>query len=284
MRVRRTIESMRADVRDWRRRGLTVGLVPTMGALHEGHLSLVDRSKTLCDRTIVSIFVNPLQFGPDEDLDRYPRQEARDAALVDGRGADAVFAPPVDELYPGGAGGPEDIAARITVDRLSAGLCGAHRPGHFTGVATVVMKLLMITQPDSALFGEKDYQQLQVIKRMVRDLNVPVSIHGVPTVREPDGLAMSSRNAYLPPELRAKGPALYSTLLKTAAKLRAGAGADEALAEARDGLIAAGFRSVDYVSLVDADSLEPLPAACIPGRLLAAAWLGPARLIDNVPV
>ncbi|MEX2271120.1 MAG: pantoate--beta-alanine ligase [Vicinamibacterales bacterium] len=280
----RTIAEVRSIVEGWKHEGLMIGLVPTMGALHEGHLALVDRSRALSDRTIVSIFVNPTQFGPGEDFSRYPRQEDRDFALLEARGCDAVFSPGVEEMYPDAAGGAADIATTVTVDGLSDRLCGVHRPGHFSGVATVVLKLLLIVSPHVAVFGEKDYQQLQVIRRMVRDLNVPVVIEGVATVREPDGLAMSSRNAYLAPDLRSKAPLLYATLSSTAAAIRNGADPAGAVEKAATRLLEGGFRSVDYVTLVDGQSLETLQTFYEPARLLAAARLGTTRLIDSVPV
>src|SRR5688500_13170959 len=229
MRAARTIDAVRADVSHWKAAGLTVGLVPTMGALHEGHLSLIDRSRSMADRTIASLFVNPTQFGPGEDFDKYPRQEAQDLAMLEARGCDVAFIPATEEIYPSGGA----AATRIIVTGLTEGLCGAHRPGHFDGVATIVMKLLMITQPDVAVFGEKDYQQLQVIKRMVRDLDVPVAIQGAPIVREPDGLAMSSRNAYLNPALRGTAASLFRILSATAADLRRGTGVAAALKGAK---------------------------------------------------
>lgn len=280
----RTIADVRSTVHAWRGGGLTVGFVPTMGALHEGHVSLVQRSNVLCRRTIVSIVVNPIQFAQGEDFDNYPRQEARDLALLDQRGGcDVVFSPSVRELFPEGPCALAEFGTQVSVIGLGDRLCGVHRRGHFVGVATQVLKLLMITSPDVAIFGEKDYQQLQVIRRMVRDLNIPVSIEAGPTVRESDGLAMSSRNAYLSPALRVKAPLLFETLCAAARKLRQGAAVNDALEDAKATLLDGGFRSVDYFSLVDAESLEAVHNLDRPARLVAAAWLGAARLIDNIP-
>lgn len=285
IRCLRTIVDVRAQVRAWRNEGLTVGFVPTMGALHQGHLSLVERSSTRCERTLVSIFVNPIQFDRDDDFAMYPREARRDLGMLQaGGGCDAVFSPLVEELFPDGRPPAGGFDTEVSVQRLSRRLCGVHRPGHFAGVATQVMKLLMIAQPDVAIFGEKDYQQLQLIRRMVRDLNVPVVIDAGPTVREADGLAMSSRNAYLSAPLRAVAPLLFETLVQTAGRLREGADVSDALAAATRALVAGGFREVDYVSLVDEDTLETQRTLDNRARLLAAGWLGPARLIDNIAV
>ncbi len=255
-----------------------MAFVPTMGALHDGHLSLVKAGLKEADRVLVSIFVNPTQFGPNEDFAAYPRTEAADAAKLEGAGAHAIFAPSVAEMYPEGA------ATTVTVARVSEGLCGAFRPGHFAGVATVVTKLLNQAQPDVALFGEKDYQQLQVIRRLAIDLDLPVTIQGVPTLREADGLAMSSRNAYLSAEERAIAPALHRALQEAAAKLQGGAASAEATEEAIAAILAAGFGSVDYLALRAAEDLAPMPSLDRPARLIVAARLGKARLIDNIPV
>jgi pantoate--beta-alanine ligase len=274
----RATEAMHQRVATWRRDGLGVGLVPTMGALHDGHLALVRAARAGADRVIVSLFVNPKQFGPAEDLAAYPRDEAEDARLIAQAGGDALFAPGLDEMYPDG------FATTVRVASVSQGLCGDHRPGHFEGVATVVTKLLNQCQPDAAWFGEKDYQQLQVIRRLVADLALPVAIHGVPTVREPDGLAMSSRNAYLDPAERRAAPALFRTLTAIAATLSDGRA--DAVGEATRGvaaMAAAGFASVDYLEVRDAETLAPVDAVTRPARVLAAARLGRTRLIDNVP-
>lgn len=275
----RRVRDLRERVALWRREGLRVGLVPTMGALHAGHLSLVEKALSLSDRVVATIFVNPRQFGPAEDLAAYPRREADDAALLDAAGAHLLFAPPVDEVYPDG------FATTVTVIGVSEGLCGAVRPGHFAGVATVVTKLLLQCLPDVAVFGEKDWQQLQVIRRLVRDLDIPVTVEGAPTLREPDGLAMSSRNAYLGPEDRARAPRLYAILSQVAQELAAGADIATRTAWATLELEKAGFGPVDYVEARDAETLAPVGARVTrPARLLAAARLGRARLIDNVGI
>lgn len=274
----RSVADLRAQVVAWRREGLRVGLVPTMGALHRGHLSLVETALAGADRVVASVFVNPTQFAPNEDFQAYPRQEATDAALLRGAGAHLLFAPTVSEMYPDG------FATVVAVSGVSAGLCGDVRPGHFQGVATVVTKLLLQCLPDIAVFGEKDYQQLQVIRRLVRDLDIPVRVIGAATVREADGLAMSSRNAYLTPEQRAIAPAIHRVLNGLAERLRAGEAAAPLLRAGADELLAAGFASVDYLELRDADGLAPLDRADRPARLLVAARLGKARLIDNIAV
>jgi pantoate--beta-alanine ligase len=276
--IYRSVASLRALLAQWRREGLRVAFVPTMGALHEGHLSLVAAGLTEADRVLVSIFVNPTQFGPNEDFAAYPRTEAADAGLLERVGAHAIFAPTVEEMYPAGA------ATTVTVAGVSEGLCGAFRPGHFAGVATVVTKLLNQVQPDIALFGEKDYQQLQVIRRLAIDLDLPVAIRGVPTLREADGLAMSSRNAYLSPQERAIAPALHRALQEAAAQLRDGAAAPHATKQAVDAILAAGFGFVDYLELRAAEDLAPILTLDRPARLIVAARLGRARLIDNIPV
>ncbi|NBC33811.1 MAG: pantoate--beta-alanine ligase, partial [Alphaproteobacteria bacterium] len=249
----RTVADLRRIVARWRQGGKTVALVPTMGALHEGHLSLMQLARQHCDRVVATIFVNPQQFAPHEDFGAYPRQEARDAALLAGEGVDLLYAPLVTEMY------PEGFSTTVSVAGVSEGLCGTFRPQMFPGVATVVTKLLLQAGPDAAIFGEKDYQQLQVIRRLVRDLDIPVRIIGGPTVREADGLAMSSRNAYLTPAERAVANRLYAILCRVADAAQAGTPpAAEALATARESLLAAGFRSVDYIELRDAETLAPL--------------------------
>ncbi|MDB5450239.1 MAG: panC [Phenylobacterium sp.] len=278
--VVRTVADLRARVRTWRAGGERVGFVPTMGALHEGHLSLVRLARERADHVVASVFVNPTQFGPNEDFDAYPRTEARDAELLASAGCELLFAPDVAEMYAPG------FSTTITVAGVSEPLDGAARPGHFAGVATVVSKLLLQTAADVAVFGEKDYQQLQVIRRLVRDLDIPVEIVGAPTARAPDGLALSSRNAYLSAEERAAAPALARALTAAAEQLRAGAAVDETEAQARAALEAAGFRKIDYVEVRAADDLArlgPGPIAA-PARILAAAVLGRTRLIDNMAV
>ena len=276
--ILRTIADLRRQVAAWRAAGETIGLVPTMGALHEGHLSLVRRSRAQCRRTVVSIFVNPTQFGPNEDFNRYPRDLQGDAAKLAAVGVDAIFAPEVAEMYPEGA------STTVTVGGLTAGLDGPFRPGHFAGVATIVTKLLLQALPDIGFFGEKDYQQLQVIKRLTRDLDIPVRIEGVPTYREPDGLALSSRNVYLSPAERLTAPALHRVLSEVAAALARGDAASPAIARGKAELAQAGFTKIDYLEAVDAAMLEPVERASGPVRVAGAAWLGATRLIDNVAV
>ncbi|EME68784.1 pantoate--beta-alanine ligase [Paramagnetospirillum caucaseum] len=274
----RSVAALRAQVSAWRKDGLTVALVPTMGALHAGHLSLVKRGLELADCCVASVFVNPTQFGPNEDFARYPRQEELDAAALASAGCHVLFAPDVAEMYPDG------FATTVSVSGVSEGLCGAVRPGHFAGVATVVTKLLLQCLPDIALFGEKDYQQLAVIRRFARDLDIPVRIEGVPTLREDDGLAMSSRNAYMTPDQRAIAPWLFRALTGIADGLRAGAKAADLCPMAISGLLKAGFDSVDYIEVRDAASLAPAESLDRPLRILAAARLGKTRLIDNIGV
>jgi len=284
--VERSIEALRGRVSVWRAHGNTVALVPTMGALHEGHLTLVRTAREKARRVVVTIFVNPTQFAPGEDLASYPRQERADAELLRAAGADLLFMPSVEEMYPGGH------STRVRVDGPAETLESEFRPGHFDGVATVVAKLLLQALPDVALFGEKDYQQLLVIRRMVRDLDVPVRIDGVPTVREADGLALSSRNAYLTPAERAIAPTLHRTISAVARAVAEGGSPEREASLAADTLVRVGFRKVDYVAVRDAETLEPLTDYVIDSvgdasrsaRVLAAAWLGRARLIDNVPV
>jgi len=273
----RTVRDLRGHVAAWRRTGETIGLVPTMGALHAGHLSLVALAKSKADHVVMSIFVNPAQFGPKEDFKTYPRDEAGDLAKLAKAGADLVFAPDAAEMYPQG------FSTRVKVGDLTEDLCGAARPNHFDGVATVVAKLLLQCAPDLAVFGEKDYQQLLVIKRLVRDLNIPVEIVGAPIVREKDGLALSSRNAYLSPAERKTAPLLYQTISAVAADLAQGRGCDDAVVAARFKLDAAGFR-VNYVAVRDPETLKPLSGPVKQARVLAAVYLGKTRLIDNVPV
>lgn len=277
-----TIGDLRDAVAQLRKAG-PVALVPTMGALHEGHLTLVRRARELAPSVVVSIFVNPTQFGPNEDLAAYPRQLAEDARLLEAEGVSLLWAPAVEEIYPAG------FATTISVAGVSEGLCGAARPGHFDGVATVVAKLFSQVQPDIALFGEKDWQQLAVIRRMARDLDLtrpPASgILGVTTVREEDGLALSSRNRYLSPAERKAAAALPRAMKAAIEQIEQGADAAATLAALEVELIDAGFSSVDYATLADAANLEPLAA---PGkdaaRLLVAARIGRTRLIDNMPV
>lgn len=275
----RTVADLRRAVAAWRRAGETVGFVPTMGALHAGHIALVHAAGAECPRTVASIFVNPKQFGPHEDFASYPRNEAEDARLLGAAGADLLYAPHVAEIYPQG------FATTVAVADITDVLEGAHRPGHFRGVATVVAKLLAQTMPDKAYFGEKDYQQLLVVRRLARDLDLPVEIRGVPTVREADGLALSSRNVYLTAAERAIAPALHRTLGEVAARLADGsAPVAPEIARASQALLAAGFAEVDYLAVCDAETLAPLDLVRRPARVLAAAGLGRTRLIDNIAV
>jgi pantoate--beta-alanine ligase len=274
----RTIAAVRDRLAAWRAAGSGIALVPTMGALHAGHLALVREGKRRAARVIVSIFVNPTQFAPTEDFGSYPRDEAADLKRLAAEGADAVFAPDVTEMY------PPDFATRVTVGGPAEELEAVSRPHFFGGVATVVAKLLTICAADFAIFGEKDYQQLLVVRRLVADLAIPTGIIGLPTVREPDGLALSSRNAYLAPAERATAPRLNAALQSAAASIRAGASIEATLADARNDLAAAGFL-VDYLEARNARTLARVTdAGKQPVRLLAAAWLGKTRLIDNLPV
>jgi pantoate--beta-alanine ligase len=276
----RTVASLRAHIRAWREKEATVALVPTMGALHEGHLSLVRLARMQADKVIASVFVNPRQFGPKEDLAAYPRDEARDAQLLTAERCDLMYAPTPEEMYPPG------FATSVSVEGISGVLCGAARPGHFDGVATVVTKLLTQARPDLAIFGEKDYQQLMVIRRLVRDLDLKVEILGAATGRAPDGLALSSRNAYLTEEERKLAPRLHAVLQAAAEVLAGGAPAAGVEARSAAALTGFGFGKVDYFEVRGADDLArrgPGPVAG-PSRVFAAAWLGKTRLIDNVPV
>lgn len=273
-----TLASLRAQVAAWRREGQRIVLVPTMGALHAGHLALVAHARAIGQRVVVSIFVNPTQFGPTEDFSRYPRDTEGDLALLAGAGADAAWLPTVETMYPAG------FSTRIEPGPAAEGLCGSFRPGHFSGVATVVTKLLDQVAPDVALFGEKDFQQLQVIRSVVRDLDIPIAIEGVPTLREADGLALSSRNRYLTPTERETAPRLHAVLSHIAERLSAGAEASPLVAEGISELEAAGFGPVQYLEIRDADTLAPVARVERPARVIAAAYLGGTRLIDNVAV
>ena len=275
-----SVEDLRKVVAAWRREGKTIAFVPTMGNLHDGHISLLTEARTRADRTIVSIFVNPIQFGRGEDYAKYPSTLEEDQRKLSAAGLDLLFAPNLDELYPGGI--EEDT--RVTVPTLSTMLCGQYRPGHFSGVATVVTKLFINVQPDVALFGEKDYQQVLVIKQMTQDLLMPVEVVGMPIVRETDGLAMSSRNGYLTAEERGRAPLIYESLQRASNKLRTQAASLIAIETAGMAeLAAAGFRP-EYFSVRRAADLAPPAAGDVSLQLLVAAWLGSARLIDNVRV
>ncbi|ESQ92087.1 pantoate--beta-alanine ligase [Asticcacaulis sp. AC460] len=272
-----TVASLQSAVAGFREDGARIAFVPTMGALHEGHLALVRHAKTRADKVVVSIFVNPLQFAPTEDLDRYPRNEAGDIALLQSVGCDLVYLPTVDVLYPQG------FVSRIEMKGPALGLETDFRPQFFSGVATVVMKLFNQVRPDLAVFGEKDFQQLAVVRAMVRDFDLGIDIVGYPTMREADGLALSSRNAYLSPEQRAAAPKLHAALEAIRSVVLAGGDAEVAIATAKADLTAAGFGQIDYIALRDAETLGEVRAGK-PRRLLAALWLGKTRLIDNIAV
>jgi pantoate--beta-alanine ligase len=282
--VAHSVAGLRAHVHAWRMDGKTVGFVPTMGALHEGHLSLVRLAKEKADKVVASIFVNPTQFAAHEDLGTYPRQEAEDIDKLKSAGCDFVFLPTVEEMYPEGA------STSVKVDGLSDGLCGTSRPHFFGGVATVVAKLLNQCQPDIAIFGEKDYQQLLIIKRMVRDLAIPVEIIGGPLVREADGLAMSSRNAYLSAEERQVAGQLNVIMRAACQEISHGGPIDDAINKARSALHKAGFDNIDYLEVrsgQDLSLLGPTPLSKDDlgnARLFAASMLGKTRLIDNMPI
>ena len=273
-----SVAGLRGAVAAWRADGLTVALVPTMGALHEGHMALVRAARAHGGRTVVSLFVNPTQFAPDEDFALYPRDPADDLAKLAEAGVEAAFMPPTDAIYPPG------FATSVHVGGVTAGLESATRPQFFTGVATVVTKLLLQCLPDVALFGEKDYQQLATVRRLVADLDIPCRIEAVPTVRDADGLALSSRNAYLSAEERRVAPRLFEVLSWMAAALSQGAKSADAIAHGTAALKAAGFTRIDYLAVCDAETLAPVERITAAARVLAAAWLGETRLIDNVPV
>ena len=273
-----TVRSSEELARARAQMGGRVAFVPTMGALHAGHMALVEEAKKRSDTVAASIFVNPTQFGPNEDLARYPRREADDAAMLQEAGCDLLWLPSVEDIYPAG------FSTKVSVSGVSERWEGEARPGHFEGVATVVARLLLSVRPDIALFGEKDFQQLAVIRRMAADLGIPVDILGVATVREADGLALSSRNAYLTDEERQQAVALPRALESARRAIRNGTPIYEALHRARSALRDGGFSRIDYFALVDADTLEPLEEPRGEMRLIAAAVIGTTRLIDNLPV
>ena len=273
-----TVAELRALTRAWRKAGEEIGVVPTMGALHEGHLSLARRARAECDRVITTIFVNPKQFNNPDDLKKYPRTLEADAKLLSSVGVDVVFAPSVEEVY------PEGFISTVSVGGVSEPLEGRMRPGHFDGVATVVTKLFGMTEADRGYFGQKDWQQLQVVLRLVRDLNIPVEVVGCETVRDSDGLALSSRNLRLTPQGREKAPVLYAALSAAAEDIRQGHADRMAIREAAEKLRAIGFERVEYIELRDAETLMPSDDPRRPRRMLAAAWLDGVRLIDNIPV
>ncbi|MER9317689.1 pantoate--beta-alanine ligase [Mesorhizobium sp. M0659] len=272
----RSVDQLRESVAAWRCEGVRIALVPTMGVLHEGHLSLVRAALEKADRVIVTLFVNPKQFNSQADLAAFPRTENEDAAKLAPVGAHLLYAPDAEEMYPAG------FATTVSVCGVSEGLCGTFRPGHFDGVATVVAKLFLQTSADFGFFGEKDFQQIHLVRRMAQDLDIPITIVACPTVREADGLALSSRNVRLSPAERAVAPKLSSVLLKTAERLERGSPIMPTLAESRAAILTAGYREVEYLELRDEADLQPITSLDRPARLLAAAWLGGTRLIDNV--
>lgn len=280
MRTVHTLKELRAMLRSYRQQGKRIGLVPTMGNLHEGHISLVRKAREAADIVVTSIFVNPMQFGATEDLDTYPRTLIEDQERLEAAGSTLVFAPSNEEIY------PEGLArqTRVVVPEVSEGHCGASRPGHFEGVATVVTMLFNMVQPDIAVFGEKDFQQLAVIRKLARDLMIPVEVIGAPTIREDDGLAKSSRNGYLTEQERAVAPVIYSTLQKTAEQIRKGRTDFQALeTEANKALAEAGLRP-DYFNIANSLTLKPASADDTELTVLVAAFLGTTRLIDNLSV
>jgi len=274
----RTLGELRARTGVWRKAGETVGVVPTMGALHQGHLSLARAARARCDRVIVTIFVNPKQFNDPKDLENYPRTEEDDARKLESIGVDLIYVPGPDQIYPYG------FATTVSVSGLTDMLCGESRPGHFDGVATVVAKLFTQTAADFAFFGEKDFQQLQVVRRMAVDLDIPIEVIGCPTIREEDGLAMSSRNLLLSDRSRVKAPVLAEVMEDVRAALRAGGRMSELGPDAEARILAAGFNKVDYLELRDGRDLGLLDEAGEDARLFAAAWLAGVRLIDNIGV
>lgn len=276
--IERTLAGLRVQTTAWRKAGETIGVVPTMGALHQGHLSLARAARAACDRVIVTIFVNPKQFNNPDDLKNYPRTEHADARKLESTGVDLIYVPSPDQIYPDG------FATTITVSGLTDMLCGAARPGHFDGVATVVPKLFLQTSADKAFFGEKDYQQLQVVRRLATDLDIPIEVVGCPTIREEDGLAMSSRNLLLSDRSRVYAPVLAEVMSEMAAQLRSGETMTALQETARARLLAAGFNDIDYLELRDGHDLSLLDKTRPNARLFAAAWLAGVRLIDNIAV
>lgn len=279
MKIIRTLKALRQETASWRTAGESIGLVPTMGALHDGHMSLVRNARAQNDRVITSIFVNPKQFNQASDLEAYPRDEAADAAKLEAADCDVLWAPNVEEMYPDG------FATGVEVTGITDCLCGATRPGHFAGVAVVVTKLLLQSLPDKAYFGIKDYQQLNVVRRMARDLDIPVEIRGIDTVRERDGLAMSSRNWYLTEAEREVAPTLFRVLTNIAEAASSGEDSARAIERGRKQLADKGFGQVDYLEIRDAETFDLVTSPPRrPSRAFAAVFLGKARLIDNVPV
>lgn len=276
--ILRTLGDLRAETTKWQAAGERIGIVPTMGALHDGHLSLVEAAKKDCDRVIVTIFVNPMQFNNPDDLENYPRTEHEDARKLERFDIDVLYVPDGPQMYPDG------FATTVTVTGLTDVLCGAHRPGHFDGVATVVAKLFLQTSATDAYFGEKDFQQLQIVRRMARDLDIPITVHGCTTIREIDGLAMSSRNLLLSDRARVKAPALNEEMDRIAEEMTRGTPFSELQQDAIRRIENAGFTKVEYLEVRANDNLELLDTPVRPARLLAAAWLAGVRLIDNISV
>ncbi|WP_210093641.1 pantoate--beta-alanine ligase [Ruegeria sp. HKCCSP346] len=276
--ILRSLAELRANTTTWRRNGEGIGVVPTMGALHEGHLSLAQAAKQGCDRVIVTIFVNPKQFNNPEDLANYPRTEHEDAQKLAPYGVDAIYVPDPQEIY------PEGFSTTVSVAGLTDVMEGPFRPGHFEGVATVVAKLFLQTQADRAYFGEKDYQQLLVVRRMARDLNIAIEVIGCPTVREPSGLAMSSRNLLLSPQGLKIAEQMNGVMRQVADDLAKGADFAMLAQEAKETLLKVGFTEVEYIDLRCAETLESLSSASQPARLFVTAWADGVRLIDNIPV
>ena len=274
----RTVADLRSRVSMWRRQGLSISLIPTMGSLHAGHLSLMKVGKERSDRVIATIFVNPLQFAPNEDFETYPRRENSDVHKLIEEGVDLLFAPDVNEMY------RSDATTTINVAGLTDCLCGLSRPGFFDGVATVVTKLLLQSLPDIAIFGEKDYQQLLVIKRLSTDLDIPVEIIGAPTIREEDGLALSSRNIYLDAKSRSVAPSMYNILSQHASNISNGNDIKKSLELAKQHMHDSGFEKIDYLDLRSSQTLQACNDIKRPSRLFAAAWLGSTRLIDNMAI
>jgi pantoate--beta-alanine ligase len=276
--VVRTIAELRQHTSRWRIAGQTIGLIPTMGALHNGHLSLIKLAQGKCDRVIATIFVNPRQFLPNEDFDEYPRNEESDIQKLIGMGVDLLFAPKAPEMY------QPDASTTVVISKLTDCLCATSRPGFFDGVGTVVTKLLIQALPDLAIFGEKDYQQLLVIKRLTRDLDIPAEIVGAPTIREADGLAVSSRNVFLSKANRETASKVFEILKKTATAIALGNDVSIACEEARSELMLAGFSEIDYFEARHSETLELIQSFENSGRLFAAVWLGSTRLIDNLEI
>ena len=276
--IERTLAGLRKQTAQWKQAGETIGVVPTMGALHQGHLSLARAAREACDRVIVTIFVNPKQFNDPDDLKNYPRTENEDAKKLESIGVDLIYVPAPDQIYPDG------FATTVSVAGLTDMLCGASRPGHFDGVATVVSKLFLQTSADQAFFGEKDYQQLQIVRRMAADLDIPIEVIGCPTIREEDGLAMSSRNLLISDRARIKAPVLAEVMEEIRLALQNGAKMSEIGEDAQSRILAAGFNSIDYLELRDGTDLSLLDTPKEGSRLFAAAWLAGVRLIDNIAV